>query len=83
MWLVFPIKCDIYALDNFKHASIEINAILELNFPTISNREYDPHKEVRKVIATSSIKPFTHERNKFDDIFEKAYTYSVVMRQEA
>lgn len=81
MWHVFPTQRNIYALDNFKHASIEINNILELNFPTIPKIQHDPHQYVRKVTATSRIMQFTHDPDKFNGLFKEAYTYSVVMIQ--
>lgn len=63
------------------HVIIEINVIEYLGFPTIPNRQCDPHQTVKKIITTLSIRQFAHEPGKLDDLFEKAHTYSVVVRQ--
>lgn len=53
---VFPLHCGMYTLENFKHVAIEINSIIEFNFPTIPNRYYNPHQTVKMVTAQSSIR---------------------------
>lgn len=74
----FPTQFGIFALDDYKHAQIEINAIKDLGFLTIPNRQYDPLQVVKKIIIMSSIRQFVHEPNKFDHLFERASSYSMV-----
>jgi len=80
MWPTFPIQCGVYSLDNYKRVGLEIEEIQSLNFPTILNRKYDHKGTAKKFTAQSFIKQFMHEPNKFDDLFESTFAYSMVVK---
>lgn len=82
MWPSFPTQFGIYSFDNYKHEIIEIKAIRDLGFPTITNIQYDPHQLVKNITIAQSIRKFVHEPDKFDDLFEGSYSYSMVAQRE-
>lgn len=69
-WPCFPIPCDTYALDNFKHSLVEIEQLKAFSFPAILNRPCDPNDVEKYVTTHAKIKLFSGEPDKFDDLFK-------------
>jgi len=70
MWLVFPYRCGLYSLQNFKHATKDMEEIQLMNFPTILIWKYDPVDNVKNVTTREKIKKLTKEPDKFDGFFQ-------------
>jgi len=43
-WPIFPLRCDVYTLHDYKHAEKETSKINIVNLATIPNRQFDPQK---------------------------------------
>lgn len=82
MWPSFSLQCGVYALENSRHAPIEIEEIQHLNFPTIPNRQYDPNDVAKNVTIQERLRQFTNEPDKFDVLFESTSNYAKVEKQE-
>ncbi len=78
LWPSFPIQCGVYALHDFKHASLEIDNIACLNLATIMGRQFDPNKVAHNVTAQVKIRKFSRENDYYDDLFKSAKIFSQV-----
>lgn len=45
------------------------------------NRQYDPHQVIKNITVASSIRQFVHEHDKFDDLYERDSSYSLVAQR--
>lgn len=72
MWPIFPIRCGIFNLHDYKHAEKEVKKIQMLNLSTIQNRKYDPRKVAYNVTAQAKLSKFNHEVDDFVDLFASA-----------
>jgi len=72
MWPIFPLRCGIFTLHDYKHAKKEVEKIQMLNLATILNKKYDPRKVSHNVIAQAKLSKFDHEADDSDDLFASA-----------
>ena len=77
-WPIFPLRCGVYTLHDYKHAEKEAGKINMLNLATISNRHFDPRKVTYNVLEQAKLTKFDHEKDEFDDLFSSAESLSQV-----
>jgi len=75
MWPIFPLRCGIFTLHDYKHVEKEAVKIQMLNVATIPNRKYDPRKIAHNFTAQAKLAKFNHEVDEFDDLFASAETF--------
>jgi len=75
-WHMFPLRCGVYTLHDYKHAEKEIGKINMLNLATIPNRQFDPWRVAYNVLEQAKLTKFDHEKDEFDDLFSSAESLS-------
>jgi len=49
-WPIFPLRCGIFTLHDYKHVEKESEKMQMLNLSTIPNKQYDPNKVAYNVL---------------------------------
>ena len=69
-------------MENYKHTIVEISQIECLKLFTIPNRQYDTLKVANNFTTQVKTRPFVHEDDDFDDLFESIENYATVKKLE-
>lgn len=69
LWPIFPLRCDVSTLHDYKHAEKETEKIQMLKLTTIPNRQYDSRKVVCNVLEQAKLAKFYHEADDFNFLF--------------
>ena len=80
LWSSFPINYGVYGLEKYKHDILKISQIECLKLFTIPNRQYNPLKVENNFTTQVKIKPFVHEDDDFNDLFEFFNNYAPVKK---
>lgn len=78
LWPVFPLRCGVYTILDWKHVEKEAVKISMLNLATIYNRKFNPRKVAYNVLKQAKLTKFDHEKDDFDNLFSSAESLSQV-----
>jgi len=78
LWPIFPLRCGVYTILDWKHAEKEAGKINMLNLAIIPSRQFDPRKIAYNVLEQAKLSKFDHEKDEFYDLFSSAESLSQV-----
>lgn len=78
----FPMTCGVFTLHDLGHSFREVDNALSLQFPKFPGRQYDPFGIVKDFTTMVKIRVFTHENDRFDDLFVQKNTFKEVRHME-